>query len=140
MDNREFTTVESRATAVLLLQRLARGPGRVAEHELPLNKILCGWPLEAPVDPLRPPGEDWDPLCEDLLRAAIAHWSVLGETSPAGFRQTFLLREGDLIRSEKGWTVRVHPGSFDILLQSLPWALSLVPLPWLEKPIHVLWT
>ena len=54
--------------------------------------------------------------------------------------QSFLQRPGWLGRSERGWLLRVEPASFDLLLTSLPWTLSLVKLPWMPQPLHVEWT
>jgi hypothetical protein len=33
----------------------------------------------------------------------------------------------------------VEKKGYDILLDYLPWGLGLVKLPWMNKPIYVLW-
>ena len=47
-------------------------------------------------------------MLDGLLQAVIAHWKVLGKTSPAGLRETFLCREGrlDTKADQQGWSRR----------------------------------
>ena len=78
-------------------------------------------------------------LIDGLLRSVIAQWGRLGQTSHAGLRETFLQRPGTL-RDEDGLTrLRVTPGPFDMLMDSLPWQLGIVKLPWMPLPCHVSW-
>src|SRR5258706_4778710 len=43
--NKQFRSEYSQIRAVLLSQYLIAGSAEIAEHELLLNKILCGFPL-----------------------------------------------------------------------------------------------
>jgi hypothetical protein len=67
------------------------------------------------------------------------NWEKLRNTSIAGLRQTFLLREGRLQRKDDAWSLTVSAKPFDVLLDSLPWRLSMVRLPWMETILHVKW-
>ncbi len=77
---------------------------------------------------------------EQLLEAAIRHWGKLGSSSPDGLRQGFLRRSGKLsYRPFDGWLLQVEQSGIDILLDYLPWGLSIVKLPWMPELLHVEW-
>jgi hypothetical protein len=40
---------------------------------------------------------------------------------------------------EGGIGLEVAPRTYDMLLDRLPWSISLVKLPWMTAPIHVDW-
>ena len=127
--------------AAALLHYLATGRDEVLEWELGLVKVLLGL---TPDDPLLVAdgclrAED-RAECEDLLQSAIGHWSVLRGASPAVVRETFLQRGGLLRRDAQGWTLRVEPAPFDVLLAHLPWSISVARLPWMPHPIYTEWT
>lgn len=125
--------------AIQLLQVLATG--RTApEYELSLNKLLCGVPLTEFVNtPVRLTKKE-TAECERLLRAAIGHWARLGDTSPDGLRGTFLCREGKLSRrQDNNWLLQVEQRGFDVLLNDLPWNISMIKLPWMQNMLFVEW-
>ena len=76
---------------------------------------------------------------EDLLSSVVKHWSILEGTSNDGLRGSFLIREGKLIQEGDQWRLIVEAGTFDMLLEHLPWTLSIVQTPWMENPIWVEW-
>ena len=137
--------------AIHLLEFLVRGDVEQMEYQLPLNKILCGIPLEDPLEEssdelleelpkikidLRPEEKQ---EAEDVLSSVVKHWSILDGTSNDGLRGTFLLREGKLIQEGDQWRLIVESGTFDMLLEHLPWTLSIIQTPWMENPIWVEW-
>jgi Contractile injection system tape measure protein len=137
-----FVDEAARHRAVHCLVYLSDGHTDTEEHEWVLNKLLCGVPIEAPV----PPAKSLDaikPTLDSLLPAVIAHWTALGNTSPAGLRQTFLRRIGRLIEHETyevgHWRLKVQPAAFDLLLDRLPWSYGTIKLPWMKGAIHVDW-
>jgi len=139
-DNEAFVSPDAAERAVHLLQYLATGSAEAPEPLLVLNKVLCGLPIGAPV--LREfaitPQET--EAIDGLLQAMIAHWKIIGHTTPAGLRESFLQREGRLSFDEDdGWQLQVEPRSFDMLLDQLPWGYSLQKLPWMKRPLHVEW-
>ena len=69
----------------------------------------------------------------------IANWKVLGNTSVAGLRESFLQRGGSLKRHDEAWRLQVEPRAFDMLLDQLPWGYSTIKHPWMERVIHVDW-
>ena len=125
--------------AVHLLQFLATGGTATPEHELLLNKVLCGLPPDQPV-PLGIALEAAErDECEALLTAAIGHWSTLRNTSPDGLRRGFLVRSGLLHDGADGWVLRVEAAAHDVLLASVPWAYARVELSWMPRAMEVQW-
>lgn len=127
--------------AAALLHYLATGREDVLEWELAFVKVLLGL---TPDDPL-PVAEgcltDADrEEAENLLASAIAHWSVLRGASADVVRGTFLQRGGLLRRDAGGWTLRMEPAPFDVLLAHLPWSISVARLPWMKLAIYTEWT
>ena len=140
--DRAFVNETARARAVHCLAYLVDGEESGAEHQWVLNKVLCGMDIDAPVAPAGGLGEARATL-DGLIAAVIRHWRALGNTSPAGLRQTFLRRGGRLSRhtaeDSRHWRLRVKPGPFDMLLDRLPWGYTTIKLPWMAEAIHVEW-
>jgi Contractile injection system tape measure protein len=109
------------------------------EHELGLNKLLCGLPLGEPLPREWTLTTEEREVIEGLLTAVVQHWRVLGGTSVNGFRQTFLRRAGGLGPDHEGWRLKVDPGPFDMLIDHLPWGYSVVKFGWMERVLHVDW-
>ncbi|MDR4505841.1 MAG: contractile injection system tape measure protein [Candidatus Scalindua sp.] len=125
--------------ALCLLHFLATGQVIAPEHELILPKILCNVPLETPVE-----SDVAVTLAEQeeaaaLLAAVISHWDALRNTSADGLRGTFLLRPGKVSLREADWQLMVESRGFDVLLDQLPWGISMIKLPWMERMLWVKW-
>jgi hypothetical protein len=127
--------VNNPAQAASVLYSLVWGQSPEAEWQLVLPKLLLGIPLEQLVEVCEVSPAELA-AGEEMLTAAIAHWSVLGNTSVAGFRESFLQRPGRLERTEEGWSLRLEQRPYDILLEQLPWQLSFIKLPWMEQLIR----
>jgi hypothetical protein len=138
-DGNAFVDDTARERAVLLTQLVVTGQAAAPEPELALNKLLCGVPLNMPVAAAIEPTEHELNTIDGLLKAMIAHWKIIGTTSVAGLRETFLQREGQLVRDDEAWTLRVESKAFDMLLDHLPWGYQLLKFPWMERPLHVEW-
>lgn len=122
-----------------LLQYLVDGRASTPEPLLVLNKILCGAPVAAPIEgKIDPSGEEIE-LCERLLKSMISNWKIIENTSIAGLRETFLQREGRLERFDDGWKLRVQRKTVDVLVDQVPWNVSVVYHHWMSQPIHVTW-
>lgn len=134
-----FVSPEARVEAVHLLRELAYPGEPHYNHNLLIEKVLCG------LSPIFSIPEEWEPTdemkeeSEALLKAVCEHWKPLSKSSPNALRMSFLQREGSLELSEGTWIVRVAGSAIDILLDELPWELSFIILPWNEKPILVEW-
>lgn len=125
--------------AVGLLHHLATGQKLVPEQTTPLAKVLCGRPLEEPVE--RDPHLTTDEVAEAtaLLTAVIGHWEALRSTSPDALRAEFLTRPGTLSTDGGDWVLRVEDRTVDILLAQMPWGISMVQTPWMQRMLRVEW-
>lgn len=134
-----FKTSWHQQKALYLLHYLATKTGQVPEFELVLPKFICGLPLNLPLDIAIQLSKDEQTECENLLEALIEHWGALGSTSPDGLREGFLQRDGRLEKRPSGWFLQVETNTIDLLLDRLPWNLSLIKLPWMEEMLRIEW-
>lgn len=127
------------ARAVLLAHHLATGTDEAPEPETLLFKLMCGLEFAQPI-PRRidlTVREREEAL--SVLNSVITHWRRLGHASPAGLRESFLSRPGQLRRHGEGWRLTVEPRGVDILLDHLPWMLSRVKTPFMPTLLSVDW-
>lgn len=125
--------------AVLLLHYLATGNVEVAEFDLILQKILCGYPLDETLPASIVLSKKEKMESKKLLEAIIDHWAPLKNTSVDGLRNTFFERDGKLTTKENGWLLTVEQRTVDVLLGKLPWGFSTIRLPWMEQILNVDW-
>jgi hypothetical protein len=141
LEQNSFRSEEQQSRAIHLVQYLATGKLEAPEHELLLNKLLCGARPEEPLHPVTAVTEAEEDLARQLLNSVIRTWEKIRNTSINGLRQSFLVREGQLLRrdSDDSWMLTVSTRSYDMLLDSLPWRLSLVRQSWMQTTLHVKW-
>ena len=125
--------------AVHLLQYLAAQSCSGAEYQLVLNKLLCGVRSGQPIVREIEISEQEQQAIESLLYGVVQNWSALGNTSPEGLRESFLMRDGCLQRKDDAWHLTVEKRAYDVLLDQLPWSYSPVKHPWMERVIYVEW-
>lgn len=136
---KDFRDDASRQRGAILLQCLASGEAEPTEYQLPLNKVLCGLPLDAPCAADGPLLAEEIEECERLLGAVIEQAPILNKMSVAGFRGSFLLRAGMLGVRDGAWLLRVERETHDLVLERLPWSFEWVKLPWMEDRMQVEW-
>ena len=134
-----FRDAEAITRGVHLLQYLVDGSTATPEPLLVLNKILCGVSVPTPVEQTYTPTEKELELCDTLLKSIIANWKIISNTSVAGLQETFLRREGKLERATDRWTLHIQRKTVDILVDQLPWGISVVFHRWMEQPVYVTW-
>ena len=139
VQERNFTDVFSQMKALYLLHYLATGNKSPGEHELVMAKVLCLFPLENPVDNLIELTEKELQEADNVLASAIGQWEILKSTSPDGLREGFLQRNGKLFTKNGALHLQVEQGAIDMLLDHLPWNLSMIQLPWMEDILKVEW-
>ena len=134
-----FVDPSAKQKALYLLHYLATGQMEAEEHELVLPKILCEWPLYMPVKKEISIGSDGyeEALC--LLESAVSQWEILKNSSVAGLREGFLKRPGKVFIKNENLYLQVESNSIDILLDHLPWNLSIIKLPWMKEILRVEW-
>lgn len=139
-NNQSWSTPEAQHAAVHLLGWIARKTQKIPEYELMLHKILCGMPIEEPLDTSISLSTTQLANADELMQAVISHWGVLKSTSVDGLREGFLRRNGKLVPKDDGWKLTVEQKAQDILVGKLPWGLSLIQLPWLDGlRLHIDW-
>jgi hypothetical protein len=122
--------------AASVLYSVAWGTAPEAEWQLVLPKLLLGVPLDQLVE-VQEVTQAQIEAGEEMIAAAIGHWSVLGNTSVNGFRESFLQRPGRLDRTDEGWSIVLEQRPYDMLLEQLPWQMSFVQLPWMDQVIRM---
>ena len=135
----KFINYNVQRKAVLLSQYLVNGETENPEHILLLNKIICGFPLEQSIELKLKLLKEEKEESENLLKAILKHWSALKSTSVKGLRESFLERDGKITDKDEYWLLQVEQKSYDVLLSFLPWSISIIKLPWMEKRIVVQW-
>lgn len=134
-----FVNTATAERAALLLQLAVTGQARAAESALPLNKLLCGLPLDWPVHPEPEPTAAEREVVDGMLQAIIGHWEAIGQTSLAGLRLNFLQHLGRLEYGVDGCKLQVQRQSLDLLIDRLPWGFSTIKFPWMSQVLHVQW-
>ena len=127
--------------AAAMLHWLATGRDEPFEFEQGMAKLLLG---KAPDDPLPVAAGLLGAVEREegaaLLAAVVDNWPALGKTSVDGLRLSFLQRGGLLYPASDGWLLRLQAESFDLLLDRLPWGISIVRLPWMRGTLFTEWT
>lgn len=139
VEGSNFINIQSQMKALYLLHYLAAGNINLKEHELVIAKILCAFPLENPVDNLIEITEEELQEADNVLASAIGQWGILKDTSPNGLREGFLQRKGKLFTKNGNLVLQLEQSSIDMLLDHLPWNLSIVRLPWMKDVLKVEW-
>jgi hypothetical protein len=139
IENEEFVTAESHQRALVLLHFLATGEMEVEEHALVTAKLLCGYPLHKPVQKQFDLTAEEKDECELLIKNIVGQWDILGNTSADGLRQGFLQREGKFSSDKGKQTLYIEPQAIDLLLDYIPWSISMVKLPWMNDILWIEW-
>lgn len=138
VEDKAFASEEVQERAVLLLQHLVTGDSQWPEHRLLLNKLLCGWPPDETVAREIELSEAEREESHELLASIVEHWPALKRTSVEGLRASFLQREGRLTHAQD-WQLVVGRVGYDVLLDSIPWGIGFITLPWMKEPLFVEW-
>jgi hypothetical protein len=139
VDEKKFNDEAAVQRSVGLLQYLVSEDAPPQEYLLGLNKVLCGMALDEIFDLGPPVTEAEIQKCCHLLTTVIEHAPILRNISIPGFRNTFLLRKGQLSARDGIWRLRVERETYDVVLDRFPWSVSWLKLPWMEFPMHVEW-
>ena len=139
LDENHFAGRAEQEKAVMLLHFAATGRDSAEEQELVVPKIICGIPIQESLG--------WAPVISQLekedvlnmMEAAIQQWTILQNTSVDGLRESFLQRDGKLYRAVGDIRFTIEKKAIDLLLDHLPWNISIIKLPWLKELIRVDW-
>ena len=138
-DKKQFKDEQSKHLAIAITQYLVTGSEAVQEYSLIFNKLLCGIDLEEPIPVIEELPEHIKQSCQELLEIVVKNWTALKGTSIQSLQATFLQREGILTKAANGCKVQIERITLDILLDKLPWSISIIALPWRKELIYVEW-
>lgn len=137
--DKKFIDARVQRKAVLFLQYLINGKSRQAEHVLVLNKILCNWPVHLPLRTACNFSVKEKQAAVELMASLKEHWTVLKNTSPQGVIESFVQRPGLIQKTATGFLLQVERKTIDILMDTLPFGINTIKLPWNENIIHAEW-
>ncbi|MFS4448389.1 contractile injection system tape measure protein [Maribacter sp. 2307UL18-2] len=126
-------------SAINLLGYIATGEIQPPEEELILAKVLCGMPTDSPIERRLVLKKKERAEADKMLRTVISYWSALGNTSIETFQDSFLKREGKLSLRNNRWDLLVEQKTIDVLMNKIPWGISPIKLPWMNKLLFVTW-
>ncbi len=136
----QFVSKEIQAKAVVLLHFLSTNSEEYEEYHLVLNKVMCGFPIDEPIEPGFIITETEKRLVGKLLGAVVDQWKALKNTSINALRGSFLLRNGVLYNKDhSSWILKVDKKSYDLLIGKLPWGFSMIRMRWVMYTIKVDW-
>ena len=138
-EERKFISLTLQERAVHLLRWLAGFDLPRLDYQLLLEKVLCDLPLNYPIESEIEFTDMEKEEGRQVLRSVCQYWKPLNGTSPEGLQRSFLQRQGSIAYEDHNWIVRVEGQTLDILLDDLPWEISLLLLPWKEEMIIVEW-
>ena len=124
---------------VQLLHFIATGEEYVSEQQLGAAKQLCGVPSSYPIKRESVLKEKHKKEAFNLIETVLNYWSTLKNTTASGLRGQFLTRSGKWVTTDEKIELFIERQTADILLDQLPWGLSMVKLPWLKNMIYVTW-
>lgn len=129
----------ARDKMLLWMDHLVWGERKAYEYNLSFNKVLAGIPPQEVVDISLLLTDEEKAVADSLLESVILHWSILKNTSIDGLRGSFLQRNGKMHNEDGGWQLHVQSKPFDMLLDHLPWGISIIKFSWMEKPVYTQW-
>ncbi len=141
-DGKRFASDVLHQRAVLLSQYLLQPGDAFPEHQLLLNKVLCGYDLETTLPAELHCTDEEQLQTEALLEAVLKYWKLNGNqvcTTIDNLRISFLQRPGKLIRKSSEWLLIVEKKGYDIVLKGLPWSIGMIKHPWMSELLKVEW-
>lgn len=139
-DRRQWVSPAAPHRAAGLLQYVATGDEQPPEHQVTLNKVLCGLAPDAVFDFGGPATDDELDACDELSVAVVLNAEeALGELDVDDFRTRYFPRRGVLSAGRDSWLLRVERRDGDERLDQLPWPFRVLMLPWMRYPLQVEW-
>lgn len=78
-------------------------------------------------------------LADTVLLSLKSHWPALKNTSINNLRESFLQRSGVMKLDQEQCYVHIERRGIDVLIDQIPFSLSIIRLPWIKQPIIVNW-
>lgn len=139
VENKQFISPGAQNRAALLLQAMLDDSFYYEESDVLLNKILCGISPSEPIEVSFSPTIAEKEEINNLLNSMASRWTALKSTSGTSMARGFFPREGSLKQVNQGYELKVPRHSIDILLNRLPWTISIIKLPWMNETLFTEW-
>jgi len=139
LEKNRFKGMEDATLAIYILNFLATGIRNVREHELLIPKIMIGWDTVTVIPSNIILTDNICNECDHFMKTFIKHWTVLKSTSPDGLREGFLQRIAFIEKKDDGLHFKFDRREIDILLDQLPFQISIIKLKWLQEPFIISW-
>ncbi|MCA6437011.1 MAG: hypothetical protein IM600_01755 [Bacteroidetes bacterium] len=139
VNENKFISKSAKVRGSNLLQFLVTGKENNYEYQMPLNKLLCDLPKNFPIDTSISLTDEERKMSEELLNTAISRWDIISNTSIEGLRNSFLKRDGKIEWGEDKIILHVEMKSYDMLVDKIPWNISVIKLPWMKNSLYVKW-
>lgn len=136
---KEFVSDKAQNRAALLLQSLLDESNQFEESDLLLNKILCGIPCSKVIEVEFEPTDLEKEEMKNLLDTLAQRWKALKTSSGKSISKGFFPRQGSLRKVDNGFQLIIPRTSIDILLNQLPWGISIIKHPWMEETLFTEW-
>ena len=140
--NNKFVDEPACMKSILLTRFIATGNVAFEDHDLAIEKILCGQEPDKPILCTIALSEIEKQEALDLLAQIILLWKQNGvqiNGTIEGLQQSFLQRQGKLTHNNTDWRLQVQQLPYDMVLSSLPWSISMVKTSWMKGMLWIEW-
>ena len=139
--NKSFHSTAEQHQAVYLLHYIASGDLELPEeHELFFEKLICGIEVDEVLIPFTGFNQNHLDEVGEMLASVIENWKALKSSSAQTLQSAFLQRPGYLIlRDDGAWSLHIERQTIDILLDKIPWTISIAKLPFSGMMIYTEW-
>lgn len=118
---------------------MATGRQHDWDHNLLFEKFLCNIPLTTSIPRKMIIPAEIKQEVDELLASVLEHWKALGSSSIELLRNEFLQRPGKLNADDFSVRLVLERKTHDILMDQLPWGISIARLPWQKQIIYTTW-
>lgn len=127
-------------SAVTVMIYMLTGEERAFDYQLPFVKWLLGIPVDALIS-IEESSLDKNEIAEadNVLLSLKSHWSVLKNSSFTSIRESFLQRAGMMKLYDEQCHISIERKGIDVLIDQVPFSLSIIRLPWIKQQIIVTW-
>ena len=139
-NEKEWVDYVALQKGILSLHFLVFGEQPIDESQLILNKIICGLAINEVVDVAVSLTSEEKEKCVNLLEAVLEHWHIIKGSSKEALQETFLQREGKIELLSEGYELWIKDHGADILLEQVPWGISMFKTPWMEHYMNCHWS
>ena len=137
--NNQFISLEKQIHAVHLLRYLTGKREQHQSHLLNVEKIICGLSPTFPIPSKYNCSEIEKKEAQYMFAAIKQYWKSISKTSIEGIQTSFIHRQGIITFEEPYWLIRVEGSTLDILMDDLPWEMSMLMFPWMDRNILIEW-